>query len=322
MRTGVKRMPDTAIHLYYGQDVRSSLAPEVRKVLEDVPYQFALVGPDPWFTYKPWRGKRQGRGRVMHTTTPGLFLTTLAEEARKSDCPEAMFSYLAGFLCHYALDASAHPYIIRQTTTECRKKGAHRALEHSLDALELERRKVWGEKHPLTEHAFQELRLPEKMEASLNRAYERVYGWQNAYRALNMSHRIFRFLYRFMEKPGGLLAWLARLTGSELIQSLAYSESYFQGTDVENREGRPWRHSHDESIVSRESFPELRERARLRAVKLIEACFAYVFEGRLSLEELGKIIGDDSYLSGLPSKDPRNMNVASLLPSEKEREEA
>lgn len=315
-------MPDPAVHLSFGQEVRSSLAEEARKRLEDVPYRFALVGPDPWFTYKPWRGKRQGRGRMMHTTRPGLFLTALAEEARKSECPEDMYSYLAGFLCHYALDAAAHPYIIRLTTTEPRKKGAHRAFEHSLDVLELKRQKRWGEKHPLTGHSFEVLRLPERMETPLNRVFEKVYGWRGCYRALNTAYWRYRFLHRLMENPRGLAALAARVTRSEQLQSLTYSESYFREADVENREGRPWRHSHEESLVSRESFPQLREKARLRAVALIEACCAFIFDGSLSLEELREKIGDDSYLSGLPSEDPRNLKVASLLPPKNGREDA
>jgi len=307
-------MPDTAVHLSFGEEVRKSLPGKIREVLEDVPYCFAQLGPDPWFMYKPWRGKRQGRGRCMHTTRTGAFLMALAEEARKSDCPETVFSYLAGFLCHYALDTTTHPYIIRETTAGSPKKGAHRAFEHSLDIQELKRQGVWGEKHPMTGHSFQALRLPEKLRDPLNRAFETVYGWTNCHRDLNRAHRRMRFVYRLMENPRGLGDRLARISGNELLNSLAYAQSYYNGTDVENLEGRAWGNGFDETLTSGESFPVLRERARVRAVGMIEACYRYIMEGSLSREELAEEIGNASYLSGLPVDDPRNLKVPSLLP--------
>ena len=86
--------------------------------------------------------------------------------------------------------------------------------------------------------------------------------------------------------------------------------------DVENAGHRPWRHSHDASLVFSDSFPELRERARLLAVNLISSSFRYLWQGEGTAEELAALIGDNSYLSGLPAGDPRNFSVRSLLPSD------
>ena len=104
-------MPDVAVHAAFGREVLASLPEEVREYLIPEPYTFALFGPDVWFMYKPWH-RREGRGRRMHTGKPGLFLTTLLCRAESSASPVEMFSYLSGFLCHYALDSIAHPYII------------------------------------------------------------------------------------------------------------------------------------------------------------------------------------------------------------------
>ena len=108
-------MPDIAQHHVFGKDVRASLPAEVRSFLLDTPYVFALFGPDPWFVYRIWK-RRSGRGRRMHTTKTGDFLAALALRARDGSARQEMFSYLAGFLCHYALDSAAHPYIVWRTT--------------------------------------------------------------------------------------------------------------------------------------------------------------------------------------------------------------
>ena len=100
-------MPDIVQHHAFGTEVREALAPEIRKYLAEQPYIFALYGPDPWFMYRPVK-PRQGRGRRMHTTRTGEFLRALALQAKTGTAPRETFSYLAGFLCHYALDSVAH----------------------------------------------------------------------------------------------------------------------------------------------------------------------------------------------------------------------
>ena len=125
-------MPDVAVHAAFGRDVFSSLSPEIRQVIRPQPWTFGLFGPDLWFMYKPWR-RREGRGRQMHTTRPGAFLTGLLERCAASPRREELFSWLAGFFCHYALDSITHPYIIYVTTEEYHYPRCHMSFEHELD---------------------------------------------------------------------------------------------------------------------------------------------------------------------------------------------
>ena len=308
-------MPDVAVHLSFGEEVRRSLPPEIQRVLSPDPYAFALLGPDIWFMHKPWI-RRNGRGRRMHTTRTGQFLTQLALEARDSQDPTLVFSYLAGFLCHYALDSTAHPYVIRLTTTEYPLPGAHRAFEHTLDVKELERAGLWGERHPMTAHAFRAIRLPRALQPALDAAYQKTYGWTGCWASLNRAYGRFRFLYRLMENPRGLGVLLTKLTGAPALKSVIYACSPFADVDVENLAHRPWAHSHDDSLISRESFPDLREKARLKAVRVIRAAYDYIFSGTLSEADLRAEIGHDSYLSGLPMGDPRSLTVPSMMPAD------
>ncbi len=305
-------MPDVTIHAAFGREVRAALPEEVRGVLADTPYTFAQFGPDIWFMYRPWK-LREGRGRHMHTTRPGAFLMALADRAKAGRSRE-LFSYLAGFLCHYALDSTTHPYIIHITTERHPLPRSHMSFEHSLDILELRRAGVWGEKHPVTGHFFPALRLPESLRADLDAAYMEVYGWKHCWKALNRSWSRYRLCYRVIENPKSLFSRLARATKHPLLKSIAYSESHFNDMDVENAAGTEWLHSHDPSVRSSAGFDELRAQAQALAVDLITAAYRYVFLSEVTREELEKTIGNRSYLSGLPADDPRNHSVASLLP--------
>ena len=84
-------MPDVVVHAVFGQEVRKGLDSAVAEKIRDIPYTFALFGPDIWFMYQPWK-RREGRGRRMHTTRTGEFLVSLARHAKNSRHPEEMFS--------------------------------------------------------------------------------------------------------------------------------------------------------------------------------------------------------------------------------------
>ena len=307
-------MPDVAVHAAFGKEVLSALPEEVRAVIVPGPYRFALFGPDLWFMHKPWR-RREGRGRQMHTTRPGAFLTALLQRTARSACRPEMFSYLSGFFCHYALDSITHPYIIHVTTAEYCFPRSHMSLEHALDALEMQKDGHWGEAHPVTEHYFPSLRLPPCMEGDVDAVFEEVYGWPRCWKGLNRSCALYRKCYRILEHPRGAAARIARLTGIDALRSLVYSESHFLALDAENAEHRTWKHPFDPSLTFTDSFPELRAKALERAVSLITAAYRLLWKNEGSEEELSALIGNFSYLSGLPEGDPRNFAVPSLLPS-------
>ena len=271
-------MPDVAVHASFGREVLSSLPEEVRETIVSEPYTFALFGPDVWFMHKPWR-RREGRGRRMHTTKTGLFLSSLLRRAAVSASRKELFSYLAGFFCHYALDSICHPYIIWITAEERVFPRSHMSLEHALDMAEIRRNGYEKEKHPVTEHYYPRLRLPECLRQDLDTVFEQVYGWKNCWTELNRSFRRYRLCYRFLEKPRGIAARAAGLTKLDVLRSLAYAESQFLDLDPENTEHRVWHHPYDPEQESCESFPELREKARLYAVRLIEASYRLLFLG-------------------------------------------
>ena len=308
-------MPDVAYHHAFGQDVRAALSPETRGMLSDAPFLFALYGPDIWFLYQPWK-RRQGRGRRMHTTRCGDFLTALALRARDGESREEIFSYLAGFLCHYALDSTLHPYIVWQTTETWPFPEAHRDMEHAMDAALLKREGFWGERHPVTDHHMTRIQLPESLDADLDAVYGEVYGWRNVRSALNRSYLRYRKLYRFMEKPRSLFAFLATVIPTHTVRSISYSRSSFLDLDAENTEHQAWKWPCAPEQTSAESAEELYARALEDAVRMIEDCRAFAADGAFDEAELRRRLGNRSYLSGLDADDPRNQRVRSLRPPE------
>ena len=309
-------MPDVVFHSEFGRDVRRALPDDIRSALEDAPYTFALFGPDAWFMWRPWM-RQEGRGRRMHTTRPGAFLMALADRAASLESPDALFSYLAGFLCHYAMDTACHPYIIWKTEFETKLPRGHMSFEHSLDYRKLRRESRWNGPRPITSDFLPALRLPESIRADIDDIYLEIYGWEHCWKALNAAWKRFRLAYKVIEKDNGWFTRFARLTGHPRLNSLTYTLSHFNDADVENESHAEWHHSHDDSIVSTASFAELRDEAFANALELIGAAWRYVHHAGVTREELAALIGDRSYLSGLPAEDSRNLKIPSLLPPAK-----
>ena len=281
-------MPDLAVHYYFGQSVLSSLKDSCS--IDKGTFDFALSGPDDWF-YCFTDRKKNPRGVYMHRHKTGAFLQALAAEP-------VLFSYCAGYLCHYILDATCHPYIIARTGTydytgKTREyRGNHTALERALDRWILEEKGSTG-RH-MSEYMLGKP-LPQSLEQAMNRAYFTVFKWGDVYQDLLMAKRRMKLYLHFLEDPHGLSKLATDLFPHPLLRPLPYSREFYVGEDILNLEHKDWHHPQDVSLRSTLSFPELLEEARQEVVNIILA----VSRGDLSL------IGNRSYMNGFDLDDAR-----------------
>ena len=309
-------MPDIVVHYRFGREVFARLAEEIRAGIDETLYDHATAGPDVWFSYGFYAGKRAGdrpgRGTVMQHTKTGEFLTALVRRAGKSGAGDLLFSYLSGFLCHYCLDRAAHPYIIYRTgnydgTEETRRyRGNHMRFEHALDLLEL---KKWGRTlrdRPIRREILRLRRLPRAMREDLDAVYREVFGWEDATRDLDRAVRDQRRFYFLAAEPSGLLDRILQHAdngrSAHDLRAVAYSGKDRTRADVENLRHDEWRNPFAPDLASRESFREIRERAAGDAAEMICAAWAYLRGGGPDPSE---VFGDDSYEAGIPWEDPR-----------------
>ena len=123
------------------------------EVIRDIEYNFnkkivfnASQGPDP--LYYNFFSKEHTEYRkyadIMHRNDTGLLLKNMTNYV-KNNLSEDTYSFLVGFICHYALDVKIHPYVYNHvgvyqkddpSTHEWR--GLHLKFERSIDALLIE----------------------------------------------------------------------------------------------------------------------------------------------------------------------------------------
>lgn len=105
-------MPACLTHYYFAQHVREDL-PE-KASLDSCAYAWGAQGPDFFFCHRflPfWKGESlKEYGGRLHEELPSKVLGAMREFLKSH--PDPVYrSYVWGFVCHYSLDCTAHPYI-------------------------------------------------------------------------------------------------------------------------------------------------------------------------------------------------------------------
>lgn len=248
-------MPDIVMHAVMGNKVRQRLGLD----LNDELFRFGLLGPDPFLYCWPKYNKYSS---IMHRQRCGDFLMELAKRTKSKDT----FSYLCGFLCHYALDSLTHPYIISLANSICPdKKQAvfmHIAIEHRLDRDNGGRTEI-----------------PPFPARSIRRAFEgsieKVYGWTDTWKKLKAGYWHIKPFYAVIrDKHGVVNGILSPLKGSPAMVS-AKSKAC------------------DDLDLS--GFYPLLDSSVEDAVKFIKCAGRFV-NGKAGEEEFRTVIGDRSYI--------------------------
>lgn len=310
-------MPDPVTHHYFSHRVLSGMEAAVCRCIDELIFDRALQGPDPWSTLRFYGGKQKQyacRSGIMHKEHTGAFLAALACEAR-TEPSQPLFSLLAGAICHYCLDRAAHPYIIGKggeyngDPASYHLRGGHVRLERAIDSHFI--RYVYGKRPWHFSIPREILRLkayPETLRNPLNRVFRRVYGWEDAFDGLNAALRDECLFYAIMQDPLGLVHYLLRPIsgGSSNFCLYSYYRREIDPTrlDYMNTQHAPWRHPFDRTLVSTASFFDLLDQAEADARTMLQGAYAFVYEGReLSLADL---FGNSNYSTGFPWDDPRN----------------
>lgn len=132
-------MPDFATHHLFGESLEVSEAVRKHKSL----FNWGLQGPDILFYRKVLTGKSPYHklGNRMHEEQTSRLLGAMAAYCKQAqgeqrDCAEA---YLRGFVGHYAMDSTIHPYVLYhqhrrvEATPHLMPGGVHCAIESDID---------------------------------------------------------------------------------------------------------------------------------------------------------------------------------------------
>ena len=286
-------MPDLAVHYYFGQYVLHDLHDHS---IDQHVFEYGLTGPDDWdlFGFPFLKREYTSRCSLMHTQKTGAFLSALSKVP-------ALHSYYIGYLCHYILDSTCHPYISafagELSPETAQYRGNHMAFERALDNLYLSKN---APSASITSMIGEKLLLEFKV--LINDIYQCVYGFSNAFDDLQKAKKGLKHYLRIVEDPSGLLKFLTSPIPHATIKALPYSRKYYSNADILNLSHQKWHHPNDPNLVFTSSFPELIDQANTAVIEILNG---------------NHPIGNYSYLTGFDCDDPRNTNIQSFTPLER-----
>ena len=325
-------MPGFMTHYILGikmyQDIPDTLLKESIHRHKNL-FRLGLQGPDFLFAYpRTVIGKKGNHiGSRLHKEKVNLFfenMLTMACEERERENKEMAVSYISGFLCHYILDSTMHPYIYDvagydpYAPNSNEVNGAHTQLENLLDTWLIQYYK--GKKSLKVRKAaiVVQLTLRETnflvrfFSASVNGAYYK--GSQSKYATTETFIRHALTFYRitcdlFHDTTGRkrrVMEGVERHTWKyPFVSPLIYPGKDPDIEAIMNLNHWRWSNPWDRSRVSSESFLDLYQKAQAEGTKIFASLNAYLepfYAGEDVADRKGQllaVIGNRSYHSGL-----------------------
>jgi len=312
-------MPSIYVHNYFAKDIQSKLNKEknIKKINDPKYFYIFAQSFDNLFYYnfyKPTNGKLYRHlGHYAHVHKVSKFFTNLVVYIKENNLyDDENIGMLYGFLSHYALDSTAHPYIhyvsgrfSKSNKKKTKKyKGNHAINEIMLDSIYYYKdhsEKYY--KYKLYDDLIPNMEFSSTLKSTIDYTFKHTFNVDNIgviyNKAYNHSRKAYKYLMydRFNIKK--LLYHVVDfIYPFKRFKAYSYSHhiNHIDNT-ILNEGHKIWLHPVTGEEHT-ESFYDLYDISMKKVLKYINKCNEY-FNDKCSLEELKKVIGNISYSSGL-----------------------
>ena len=244
-------MPDTITHILFAKRILKEYDLDV----EARSFYLGALGPDPLFYYMlPLHRLNRAsasKGSALHSKPALPFLKKGYEYIEDIVDPYEKFilrSYLMGFLSHYILDSSAHPFI-NQVSKE--QLNGHKILEMNIDTLLLER--FEGERSQKFDFDHY-MKIDSSLLDTVSSMFSNITGISAVCYIKSVNHmritcNLFRDRFGILKKTASLIEFITRKKGS--LRNLFYFDCRPNRPDYLNIHKK----------LHKKSFPEIFEHA-------------------------------------------------------------
>ena len=278
-------MPNIITHGLFAKAVYNEISdPELKKIIQAFPREFVIGsnGPDFLFFYKFFQKKYlsiRELGNKVHAGHVNEFYDmafNLIRNQKDEMLKKAMISYIAGHLCHWALDSHAHPYIFYKTGSYSGISASmHHRFESMLDAMMLMKiRKetiktfkfyLLAKQSPYSVKAVSGIYVP-----IMKDVFNEAISEKQIQDALNDWYKIQTYLY----DPTGTKTKILKAYEKKVKQPWLFSGNVVpykidETFDVLNEKKEIWCHPTDESRISHESFMEIFTHAKTDVLEIL-----------------------------------------------------
>lgn len=322
-------MPGFKSHYLFGRETLANFAPnQYEQYLIKYPQSFhmGLQGPDVFFYYLPaWVAYDKNIGNVIHESKTNEFFDALIKSRNKLIKKEHRLiadAYIAGFIGHYTLDSTVHPYIYYRTKNQEHEDkklydfGIHVFLETDIDNALLRHylhmkpsEFKMGDTIKMTvkEHTVISLLLYRAIKQVFPESKTLLFIIRHAIASMTLEANLMK------DKTGRkkvFLRYIERaITGHAVISPMVPNDNFVKYKDPCNLGHKKWANPWDKRRKSSDSVYDLIDKAS----KTFEERIHYYSNSQTISRELSKeekeenldklfeSLGDLSYYSGLPN---------------------
>lgn len=323
-------MASTVTHAYFALDVFDKLDDKSKKILKNNTEDLKTFaqGPDPLYFYNlmlPIIGKniRKTYPRKVHDNKTRDFFITLIVEImkRKLQKDSQTISMLYGFISHYVLDSTIHPYIIYKTgiydkdIPETKKyRSLHLDMELYLDGyIIFKREKILIQNFKAYDFCFNVNCDNQKTRDLLDKVTKDIYNLDNyskyyfkSIKHMKVINRMFRYDKFGIKRI--CYIFLDRILPKKQLkkEQLSYHINYKKKLHYLNFEKNEWNHPMDQYETYNYSFVELYHISLKKAVKIINDVNSVIYD-KCDINILNKTFENLSYRTGKDCSDNRKL---------------
>lgn len=310
-------MPASVAHAYFASDIYDTLPANIKNHLSVSRLRMFGQSTDSFlfyrlFSLKSSHGLRKFQ-HTFHVSKSQEFFITLIKYMRDAHLENDVdtCSFLCGFICHYVLDSTMHPFIFYKTgkfrkdePKTYKYNSLHTLMEVYLDNhLIMAREKHSPYNFPISSFCFDLTPFSKELNKAISYTFEEVFQLSQMDTKYYESLKDMRFaLAHFRQDKAGIkkafYKFIDTFTTKRCMrfEYVSYHVSMNTSFDFLNFNHHMWRNPTTYSITSRESFYDLYAKSLKLAKKIIEYTFLYLNGKDI---DLNKVYTNLSYTTGL-----------------------
>ena len=318
-------MPATIVHSYFAKDVYDILPKNIKESIS--PNRLKMFGQSAdslmfynLFSLLPGK-KIRNFSRTFHRNKSQEFFINLINYIKDKNLgtDSDVCSFLVGFICHYELDSTIHPYVFYKTGVFDKKdrrtykyNNIHEFMEIFLDNDMVRRREnINPYKFKLGKFCFDTKKFSASLNDTIDYSFEKTFGINSMSKVYYKSLKQMKAsLVIFRRDPYGIKKFFYKLVDTFTsrktfrFEAISYHYPLVDRHNFLNEEHRLWRNPCVYKLTSKESFLDLYLKALKSSKVLVCASFDYINGKDIDLE---KIFTNKSYVTGLNCDDKKEL---------------
>lgn len=311
-------MAGTITHYYFAYDAIKRVKQKKNIIVNDKLLRIFAQSMDPfnfysiYFPILPKSSEKRNFAGLFHHNNTNTFFKELINYIIDNHLEknEEVMSFLYGFISHYVLDTSMHPFVEYKCGSFSSKKkdtfkynAKHHEMETFIDIYMLKKHRINSKKFKSYKEIFTVNSFSKELSDTINYVFLNVFNFKNFDKYYLKSIKDMKFSFRlFRYDPLGYKKYLYRIfdvvSGKKVLNSKFLSYSFIPNNKKEllNDEHKYWYYPYDTSIKYNYNFDELYSIALQKCVNLMIDVTLYI-EKKKELD-IDKVF-NMSYSSGI-----------------------